>query len=158
MFLGCQDLAGRLTSAGGLGPWVRIPPPTCPECRDCQARGDGTFHPREGDDEVCGADPPGDVRETLDGLRPQPKSERPHPGHAKFLEFAMSSCGLSALLPASGGGMYLPTPSPAQSGKGLFPPLDRQSHEGRTGNTLVTAGSPSLPSTGWTCRKHSVKR
>lgn len=108
LFLGCQDLAGRLTSAGGLGPWVRIPSPTCPECRDCQARGDDMFHPQEGDDEVCGADPPGDGRETQEGLCPQPRSQRPHPRHAKFLAFVMSNCGLSTLLPASGGGMHPP--------------------------------------------------
>lgn len=39
-------------------------------------------------------------------LCPQLGHRRPHPRHAKFLAFVMSNCGLSTLLPASGGGMH----------------------------------------------------
>lgn len=74
------------------------------------------FDPQEGDDEVCGADPPGDGRKPKRACVLSLGHRGLTPATPKFLAFVMSNCGLSTLLPASGGGMHPPTLSLAQSG------------------------------------------
>lgn len=88
LFLGLEDLSGLLPPAGGeahmqaaLGgspPLILLP--TSQKLSAASSWGNDTSHCREGDREVCCADPLKDRRETQDDLYPHPGQRQPPSG------------------------------------------------------------------------------